>query len=74
MPYDTLHDNLVIYLVQQFVGEAWIENLFESNWCSVKQPLMNNRESSLRNLLTDFNIVHGNLSDTSYLWEAAGSN
>jgi hypothetical protein len=74
MPYDTLHDNLVIYLVQQFVGEAWIENLFESNRCSVKQPLMNYRESTLRNLLTNFNIVHGNLSDTSYLWEAAGSN
>ena len=74
MPYDTLHDNLVIYLVQQFVGEAWIENLFESNWCSVKLPLMNYRESSLRNLLTDFNVFHGNLSDSSDLWEAAGSN
>ena len=74
MPYDTLHDNLVIYLVQQFVGEAWIENLFESNRCSVKQPLMNYRESTLRNLLTDFNVVHGNLSDTSDLWKAAGSN
>ena len=74
MPQDTLHDNLVIYLVQQFIGEAWIENLFECNWCSVKLTLVDNRESSLRYLLTDFNIVHGNLSDTSYLWEAAGSN
>jgi hypothetical protein len=56
VPQYALHDDFILNFLQEFVGEARVEYLFNSDWGSVQEALVNSTEAALAYLFTDLQV------------------
>jgi len=65
----TLHHNLVLNFVQQFVRQSRVENLLDGHRSAIEFAHMNRRKAALSNFITNLNIIYGYLPDAGDGWQ-----
>ena len=66
VPQNALHHDFILNFCQQFVGNTRVENFLDRNWCPIQCALMDHREATLANLLSDFDIGHRDFAHSCY--------
>ena len=71
MPQDTLHHYLVLDLLKQLISQPRVENLFDSHISPVESALVDGGETTLTNLLSEFQVTQSDLSNTRNCGQAS---
>ena len=71
---DTLHDNLVLYFLEQLIGDVRIKNFLYGHRRSIECTFVDYRETTLSNLFTKFYILFCDFSNSRNWWESTRCN
>ena len=71
VPQNALHDDLILNFLQQLVGQARVEYLFNCHRRAVQQALVDSREATLTNLFAYLQIGQCDLAHSRHGWQSS---
>ena len=74
MSQDALHDNLVLYFLEQLIRDIRIKNFLYGYWRSIQCAFVDYREATLSDLVTKFYISFRDFSNSRHRWESTSRN
>ena len=54
---DTLHNDFVVDFCEQIICKSWVKDFLDCYWSSIEEAFVDDRKATLRNLLSNFNVI-----------------